>query len=78
VQKALEWDKSTIIGHSLGAGVATLVIASFPERVSSCVMIDGLGPFTLSAKAAHTHLRRSVESRASLQGKSQRVCTYTL
>lgn len=73
VERMLGWDKCVLLGHSLGAGVASLVAGSFPERTQSCVFIDGLGPFTLSTKGAHAHLRRAVESRATLHNKQQKI-----
>lgn len=33
-----------LLGHSLGAGVATMVAVAAPERVRSLALIEGLGP----------------------------------
>jgi pimeloyl-ACP methyl ester carboxylesterase len=41
---ALGWSRFILMGHSLGAGIATLVSAIAPERVSKAVLIEGLGP----------------------------------
>ncbi len=43
---ALNWKECTLIAHSLGSGVATLVAGSFPNRIQKLIFIDGLGaPF---------------------------------
>ncbi|CAM9679780.1 unnamed protein product [Chrysoparadoxa australica] len=71
VAKALLGDKCfSLLGHSLGGGVALLVAASFPERVQSLVMVEAIGPFTLSPTGAVTHLKRSFTSRETLLAAS--------
>jgi pimeloyl-ACP methyl ester carboxylesterase len=39
---ALGLTRVTLLGHSLGAGVANLLAATYPERVQALVLIDGL------------------------------------
>ena len=34
----------TLLGHSLGAGVASLVAAATPQRINQLLLIEGLGP----------------------------------
>ena len=43
VMDALGWDKAHVIGHSMGAAIATLFAASYPERVDRMLLIEGLG-----------------------------------
>ncbi|KAG5188541.1 Alpha/Beta hydrolase protein [Tribonema minus] len=73
VQDALGWDSCHYLGHSLGAGIASLVAGALPDRVTGCVFIDALGPFTLAPHGAHMHLRRAMQSRAALLNKQQKV-----
>lgn len=40
----LQWFPMTIIGHSLGGGVACQYTGVYPERVKRLVAIEGLGP----------------------------------
>tara|TARA_Y100001933_G_scaffold33758_2_gene28625 strand:- start:658 stop:1533 length:876 start_codon:yes stop_codon:yes gene_type:complete len=37
----LGWERFNVIGHSMGAGIATELTGLFPERVRRAVMIDG-------------------------------------
>ena len=41
---ALKLTRYTLLGHSLGAGVASLVAAATPERIERLLLIEGLGP----------------------------------
>ncbi len=41
---ALDLPPCTLLGHSLGAGVASLVAAARPERIERLFLIEGLGP----------------------------------
>jgi pimeloyl-ACP methyl ester carboxylesterase len=55
---ALEWPRFVLIGHSLGAGIATLIAAIAPERVTRAVLIEGLGPQASPPGDAPATLRR--------------------
>ena len=57
---ALGWDRFSLIGHSMGAGVATLAAGTFPQRVSSLVLIEGLGPFTHPDEESPAQLAKSL------------------
>jgi pimeloyl-ACP methyl ester carboxylesterase len=41
---ALHLPRFVLLGHSLGAGVASLLAASVPERIRQLLLIEGLGP----------------------------------
>ena len=40
----LRLERYTLLGHSLGAGVASMVAAAVPERIDRLLLIEGLGP----------------------------------
>lgn len=40
----LQLARYTLLGHSLGAGIASLVAAAAPERIERLLLIEGLGP----------------------------------
>lgn len=52
----LGWDRFTLLGHSMGAGIATLIAASFPRRVRRLVLIKGLGPWGDDPRDCASHL----------------------
>ena len=49
---ALRLDRYSLLGHSLGAGIAALVAAASPERIERLLLIEGLGP--LGDDGSHT------------------------
>jgi len=60
-------EKITLMGHSMGAGVATLFAGTFPERIAKLVLIEGFGTFAGDALEAPALLRRAVEQWAAQQ-----------
>jgi pimeloyl-ACP methyl ester carboxylesterase len=60
---ALEWDKCTLIGHSLGAGVSSLFAAAFPEQVERLILLDGAGFLARKSEEAAKHAREHIVQR---------------
>ena len=46
------WSNLTIIGHSLGACLASLIAACIPDRMKHLVLIEGIGPLPLTKTAS--------------------------
>ncbi|MFC5436488.1 alpha/beta fold hydrolase [Rhodanobacter umsongensis] len=68
---ALQLDRLTLLGHSLGAGIAALAAIAAPERVERLLLIEGLGP--LGDDGSHT-LQRFRDALASRpEGRPLRV-----
>lgn len=61
VLNRLGWDSAILLGHSMGAAVATLTASAFPERVRQLWLIDGFGPWTYPDSEAPDLLRSSTE-----------------
>jgi len=59
---ALGWSGCHLLGHSMGAAVASLYACAGPERVRSLICLDGLGPITAPASGSAERLRRSLRS----------------
>lgn len=59
---ALGWDQCALVGHSLGTGIASAYAAAAPERVSTLVLLDGLGLLAEPGDRAAARLRRSLAS----------------
>ncbi|HWK53479.1 MAG TPA: alpha/beta hydrolase [Hyphomicrobiales bacterium] len=53
-----------LLGHSMGAAVACLFAATFPERVESVVMLDALGPLSVPPTQAPAQLRKALLQKA--------------
>ncbi|MFM8314837.1 MAG: alpha/beta fold hydrolase, partial [Deltaproteobacteria bacterium] len=65
--------KITLLGHSMGASIASLYASAFPEFVDKLVLIEGLGPLASPAEDAPTRLRRSILQYAELPHKKMPV-----
>jgi len=69
---ALELPRCSLLGHSLGAGIAALVAAAAPARIERLHLIEGLGP--LGDDGSHTLQRfRDAMARPPADGKALRV-----
>jgi pimeloyl-ACP methyl ester carboxylesterase len=69
VADQLGWQRFVLIGHSMGAGVASLFAATFPERVSHLVLLEGLGPPATDAGDVAPTLRTAIDQMRGLAHK---------
>lgn len=66
----------TVVGHSLGGGVALQYAGAFPEKVAKLVSIEGLGGLGWAAgtrRPAHVRMRDWVASMRKLEGRQLHV-----
>lgn len=70
VANYLGWEKFALLGHSLGACIASLIAGSVPERISYSFLIDALGPLSRPAEIAPLQLRSYIDSMVSIPFKS--------
>jgi pimeloyl-ACP methyl ester carboxylesterase len=70
---SLGWDRFSLLGHSMGAGVSTLVAGTVPERIDRCVLLEGLGPMVDEPAQAASRLARSLRVEARKQDKHKRL-----
>ena len=61
VADALGWDRFALLGHSMGAGVSSLVAGTFPERILATMLIEGLGPWVEEEASTPERLREAIE-----------------
>ncbi|NNF52212.1 MAG: alpha/beta hydrolase [Gammaproteobacteria bacterium] len=68
--RGLGWEQFNLLGHSLGAGIATLVAGAFAERVRKLVLIEGLGPLSAPVDAVPIALAQAWKKMAVLASKA--------
>jgi pimeloyl-ACP methyl ester carboxylesterase len=70
---ALGWDEFSLVGHSMGAGIAALMPAVEPERINRLVLLEGVGPTSTPAADAPRQLAAALASEAALEGTPNRL-----
>jgi pimeloyl-ACP methyl ester carboxylesterase len=73
VADALGWERFALLGHSMGAGIASLVAAACPERIERLVAIEALGALAEVPERTVARLRDAVAATRALPGKRLRV-----
>ncbi|MEF1289427.1 alpha/beta hydrolase [Vibrio sp. M260118] len=66
-------NRLVLVGHSLGALIASCYSAAFPEQVSGLVQIEGYGPLAEKAHNTVSRLREGVLARQRIRRKPTRV-----
>ncbi len=56
----LGWNRIVLIGHSMGAGIASLIAAVAPDLVSQLIFLDGIGPISSRAGVVTDQLEKSI------------------
>jgi pimeloyl-ACP methyl ester carboxylesterase len=73
IADALGWDRFTLLGHSMGAGIGSLVAAACPERIARFVAIEALGALAELPEHTVRRLRDAVVATRALRRKQLRV-----
>jgi pimeloyl-ACP methyl ester carboxylesterase len=73
VADALGWERFSLLGHSMGAGIASLVAAACPDRIDRLVAIEALGALAEEPARTVQRLREAVVATRALPGKRLRV-----
>jgi pimeloyl-ACP methyl ester carboxylesterase len=55
---AMGWQRFILLGHSMGAAIATITAAAVPQRLSGLALIDGLGPLALTPEQELARLQK--------------------
>lgn len=69
---ALGWERFTLLGHSMGAAVASFIAAAMPERIEQLLLIEGLGPLSGQPAREQERLRRYLRQYASQEKRRTR------
>lgn len=70
---ALGWERFALLGHSMGAGIASILAAACPERVTRLVVIEALGALVDTLERTTPRLREAVAAQRAVRGKALRV-----
>lgn len=73
VADTLDWARFSLLGHSLGAIIASLVPAVAPDRVERLVLLEGFGPWVQSPEDTPRHLAEALAQEARWAGTPQRA-----
>ena len=73
IADALGWECFALLGHSMGAGIASLVAAACPQRIERFVAIEALGALSEVPERTVARLREAVTATRALPGKRLRV-----
>lgn len=63
VLEALGWERATLLGHSMGAGICALFAGAFGDRVERLILLEGIGPYTTPPTGMLENMRRAIEAR---------------
>lgn len=70
---SLGWQRFALLGHSMGAGIASMVAAACPDRIDCFVAIEVLGALAEAPDRTAQRLRDAVAASRGLPGKRLRV-----
>lgn len=73
VADQLGWSRFALLGHSLGAIVATLLAGALPERIERLALIDGMFPLTHDPEQAPAKLGEALRAQLALGDKRRPV-----
>jgi len=70
---ALGIERPILLGHSMGAGISSLVAGLLPSRIQGACLIEGLGPLTDDAENSTTRLADSLKQQNKHRKDRRRV-----
>ncbi|PVZ64971.1 alpha/beta fold hydrolase [Pelagibaculum spongiae] len=73
IAEFLGWSKFSILGHSMGAGIASLFAGTFADRVDKLLLIEGLGPLSIDENDLPALLAQSVTQRFASSAKKRSI-----
>ncbi len=73
VADALGWERFALLGHSMGAGIASLIAAAAPDRIERLLAIEALGALPETVEQTVSRLREATTSARNIGGRPLRV-----
>jgi pimeloyl-ACP methyl ester carboxylesterase len=68
IANEMGWQQFSLLGHSRGAIIATLIAAVAPERIQGMVLLEGIWPQTMTEQEAPAQLTSFVQRYLSFDG----------
>ena len=75
VADALGWERFGLLGHSMGAGIASMLAAACPQRIERLVAIEALGALAETPERTVARMRDAVIAHRKIGEKRLRVFT---
>ncbi|XP_017554577.1 serine hydrolase-like protein [Pygocentrus nattereri] len=80
VVEALQWNRFSIIGHSMGGNVAGMFSALYPEMVEALVLLDSYGFLPAHKEKINRNLRKGMDEMIEYEKKmtewKEKIYTY--
>ena len=73
IADALGWERFALLGHSMGAGIGSLLAAACPARIERMVAIEALGALAETPERTTQRLREAITATRALPDKRLRV-----
>jgi pimeloyl-ACP methyl ester carboxylesterase len=73
VADALGWERFALLGHSMGAGIASMLAAACPQRIERLVAIEALGALAETPERTVSRMRDALAAHRGMKGKRLRV-----
>ena len=73
VANAMGWDDFSLLSHSMGAGIASVMSGTFPNRIKHLALLEVLGPFSSLAQSAPDQLAKFISSDMKYIGKKPSI-----
>lgn len=70
ITQAAGWPRFTLLGHSLGALIASAYAGVFPEQIERLILLEGLGPLTQPDEAVPAQIKRAILNRSRTRERS--------
>ena len=70
---ALGWDVFTLLGHSMGAAIGTLIAGSTPARINRLVLLEGVGPLSQMEDETPERLFRALLQEKKISQRPRRT-----
>jgi pimeloyl-ACP methyl ester carboxylesterase len=73
IADALGWERFALLGHSMGAGIGSLVAAACPQRIERFVAIEALGALAEAPERTVARLRDAIAAMRNVARRPLRV-----